>query len=106
MKREKDKLVIQFINSQGDLQLKCTPYTLPLKEEAVINVSIEIFRDPEPCMIHRSAVMSRIYIELLGFFHNKLDVGESSCIYSDMPVKIKQYIDINDCYEIIFNIAE
>lgn len=40
---------------------------LPLREDTMIRLSIEFFRDPEPCMIHRSAVMSRMYMELYDY---------------------------------------
>jgi hypothetical protein len=40
---------------------------LPLREDTVLRLSIEFFGDPEPCMIHRSAVMSRMYMELYDY---------------------------------------
>jgi len=37
---------------------------LPLKDEWIIKKSIEFFNDPEPCFIHRSAVMIRLLNEI------------------------------------------
>lgn len=37
---------------------------LPLKEEIILQKSIQFFNDPEPCHIHRSAVALRLTEEL------------------------------------------
>lgn len=38
---------------------------VPLKEEIILQKSLEFFDDPEPCHIHRSAVRTRLIAELL-----------------------------------------
>jgi hypothetical protein len=37
---------------------------LRFPEKLIIGKSIEFFRDPEPCFIHRSAVVSRLVAEI------------------------------------------
>lgn len=37
---------------------------LPLKEEIILQKSLQFFNDPEPCHIHRSAVALRLTEEL------------------------------------------
>ncbi len=37
---------------------------LPLKEEIILQKSVEFFDDPDPCHIHRSAVRVRLVAEL------------------------------------------
>lgn len=37
---------------------------IPLKEEVILQKSVEFFDDPEPCHIHRSAVRARLTAEL------------------------------------------
>ena len=37
---------------------------LPLKEEVIIEKSIQFFDDPEPCYIHRGAVVARLADEI------------------------------------------
>lgn len=37
---------------------------IPLKEEVILQKSMEFFDDPEPCQIHRSAVRVRLVAEL------------------------------------------
>jgi hypothetical protein len=43
---------------EGPLQGLCFP------EKLIIGKSMEFFRDPEPCFIHRSAVVSRLVAEI------------------------------------------
>ncbi|MCI8624318.1 MAG: hypothetical protein HFG26_11765 [Provencibacterium sp.] len=43
---------------EGELQ------DIPLREEMILQKSIEFFDDPSPCYIHRGAVMNRLYMEL------------------------------------------
>lgn len=38
---------------------------VPIKEEILLQKSLEFFNDPEPCHIHRSAVRTRLTAELL-----------------------------------------
>ncbi len=37
---------------------------IPIREEVVIEKSIEFFDDPEPCYIHRGAVVTRLADEI------------------------------------------
>ena len=37
---------------------------IPLKEQTIIEKSIQFFDDPEPCYIHRGAVVTRLADEL------------------------------------------
>ena len=37
---------------------------IPLKEEVIIEKSIQFFDDPEPCYIHRGAVVTRLADEM------------------------------------------
>ena len=37
---------------------------LRLTDETTVRLSIHFFNDPEPCEIHRSAVLSRVFTEL------------------------------------------
>ncbi len=39
-------------------------FHMPFSEETVKALSIEFFRDPEPCHIHRSAVIQRAMMEI------------------------------------------
>jgi len=37
-----------------------------VEEDRVIELSIQFYNDPEPCFIHRGAVLSRIFSEIEG----------------------------------------
>lgn len=52
---------------------------LPIPEPIIIQKSIEFFNDPAPCMIHRSAVLNRLYTELL------CTVEQATGVMSEQP---------------------
>lgn len=57
-------LEIQVLDARGE-RLSCGPvsrYALP--EPQMLELSMEFFQDPQPCMIHRSAILCRVYGEL------------------------------------------
>ena len=56
-------------------------------DKTVVALSIEFFNDPEPCVIHRSAVLKRVYMELQEFLSpcrvnirwSSFRLGQRSC---------------------------
>ena len=52
-----------FINQENVILGEYDITSLPLSEKSIIAGSIKFYCDPEPCMIHRGAVMSRYYTE-------------------------------------------
>jgi len=51
----------------GDREIHhCFLPEIPISEEVIIEKSILFFSDPEPCIIHRSAVRSRMIEEAFG----------------------------------------
>ena len=69
---------------------------LPLKEEVIISQSIQSFNDPEPCMIHRSAVMKIIYVEFLDCFEDAFTRSDSTEVRLALPETLAQKLDINE----------
>lgn len=67
---------------------------LSIPEPVIIQKSIEFFNDPAPCMIHRSAVLNRLYTELLSA------VGQAAgamselliCSWDDLTAEQKSWI--------------
>ena len=60
---------------------------LNLPEKLIIELSIEFFDDPEPCQIHRGAVMRRGFMELSEV------LGENSeTAASDLPDAARRYL--------------
>lgn len=67
---------------------------IQIKEECILKKSIEWYNDPEPCMIHRSAVMKRIYFELLEYFEMQKKQGTSILPLKAVPDSILSNFDI------------
>jgi hypothetical protein len=55
---------VQILDGQGTPIFDGPLQGLRFPEKLIIGKSIEFFRDPEPCFIHRSAVASRLVAEL------------------------------------------
>jgi hypothetical protein len=69
---------------------------IPLKEKTIISKSIEWFSDPEPCMIHRSAVMKRLYFELIEYFESQKNNGNSLLALETIPAPLLDMLDIDE----------
>lgn len=74
---------------------------LPLSEKNIKFQSKIFFDDEEPCFIHRSAVLNRIYNELNDYFMQSASSGKEVLTANNLPAKIKQYLDIFETAEII-----
>lgn len=53
-----------FLSSKGKTLLLDTTFNLPLKEDIILRKCLDFFDDPDPCYIHRGAVIARLYFEL------------------------------------------
>lgn len=85
---------VYFIGEHGEILIEKKLTALHLKDEVIIEKSIEFFNDPEPCMIHRSAVMKRIYMEINEFFLLVLKDGKQEVLWDNFPSFIKEGLDI------------
>ncbi len=90
------RTTIRFIGKNGEVILEKKLTGLPLKDDFVIKKSIEFFNDPEPCMIHRSAVMKRTYMEFFEYFSKLHGVGEAGVLWEEISPLIKESIDIKE----------
>jgi hypothetical protein len=79
------------IESEGKLLFKGKLLDIPMKETAIINRSIEVFDDDDPCIIHRSFVVKQ-YADELERVLIKLNLPiilseiEAEVDYIDLPV--------------------
>jgi len=72
---------------------------LPIRESVVLAKSTEFFDDPEPCMIHRSAVLVRLYCEFEHWL-DELGAGpEYTAGMSDLPGCLQAYLDLDRHYD-------
>ncbi|MDR0380925.1 MAG: hypothetical protein LBH86_02885, partial [Oscillospiraceae bacterium] len=67
---------------------------LPLRESEIIAKSVEYFRDPEPCMIHRSAVMERMYLEITRYCEENLQAGRTDIPWNKIPPELRRMWDV------------
>lgn len=93
MKKE-EKLTLAFEDGDGRVLRACPLTAVPLQEKTVLELSVAFFSDAEPCMIHRSAVMSRMYMELLDYFLAGLARGQSRFAAGGMPERLASFIDV------------
>lgn len=93
---ESGKLVLHFIDGSGRTILKKKLTGLPLKEKIILAKSEEWFFDPEPCMIHRSAVMKRIYLEISEYLEELLKRGIQEQSWGNLPDHIRNILDVRD----------
>ena len=86
--------LVTIINDGGAVIFDKKVHYLPLKEALIIAQSIEFFNDPEPCMIHRTAVMKKIFVELIDYFEGLLAQSGSKEIRLKPPEWLRQKLDI------------
>jgi len=63
LRRAAPRLVL--LGSGGETLSACPASEYALPEKAVLALSVEYFNDPEPCIIHRTAVHKRAILELM-----------------------------------------
>ncbi|NLX70235.1 MAG: hypothetical protein GX024_04970 [Clostridiales bacterium] len=85
-----------FIDSDNNLIMKKDLTSIPIKEECIIKKSIELFNDPEPCIIHRTYVLKKIFMEMSEYFDKVLMDGENEIPWSCIPKNITNVIDIKE----------
>lgn len=105
MKNCEGTLMVNFSDVNGGTLLRCKLTSVPLREDVVLRLSVEFFADPEPCMIHRSAIMSRMYMEMLEYFLRDLDRGKSCHLISELPQRLASFIDLSGCHSITAHFA-
>lgn len=55
---------IEIIQNDGKLIYQGIISDLPLREDYIIAMSIELFNEKEPCIIYRTHIMKKYYIKL------------------------------------------
>lgn len=74
---------------------------LPLKDEYITKLSIEIFDDDDPCIIHQSYVIKEIVTSLLDLFEKQ---GKSILNASDFK-KTFDVVDFSDLSSLTFELV-
>ncbi len=61
---KKSLMYIRVLDQCGAILYEGLPANLPFPEDVIIQKSIHYFSDPQPCYIHRGAVIMRLAAEL------------------------------------------
>ncbi|MDF2844130.1 MAG: hypothetical protein K0R00_2556 [Herbinix sp.] len=84
MKRKSN--IIEIIQNDGSILYKGVLSELPLREEYIIAMSIELFSEKEPCIIYRTHIIRKFFLN----FYETL----SNLKNSDIPcVQLKNYFN-------------
>jgi len=60
--------IMIIIERNGETLFKGKILTIPVKESAIVEKSVELFDDDEPCIIHQSFVIKHYADEMLSLF--------------------------------------
>ena len=86
------RIEICLKDSSEKVLLKKKLTGLPLREDIVLKWSVEWFNDPEPCMIHRSAVMKRLFMEWAEFLESAMASGTHEMPWVEVPGHLRQML--------------
>ncbi|MBU1094062.1 MAG: hypothetical protein KKH01_06345 [Firmicutes bacterium] len=91
------KYQITIKNSKNRVLFKGKPIALPIKEKAVTLKSIELFSDPEPCVIHQSYASQKLADEFLALFPT-LPITDFSLAHYEQKLDFIDIPDIETCF--------
>jgi hypothetical protein len=94
-RKNKEKTFILTITDKNTTLYNGPINELPILNSQVIAGSIEFYDDPEPCMIHRSAVISRYYIQIEAWLEDINYQSNSTLDIENIPQDIIKLIDFN-----------
>lgn len=95
-KKPKKKFLIY---AEGKEALRAPLIEIPIREEVIIEKSIAFFDDPEPCYIHRGAVVTR----LAGEIEDAIIAAGGKLQGEKISDEIRRYVNIDslDSLEVI-----
>ncbi len=94
----KEKIIIKRGNS---ILYDGTILDMPIKEESIIERSMEVFGDEDPCVIHMSFVVKELVTDLLDIFE---DNNTTLLNVSDYPDQLS-FINFDDLTNITIELV-
>jgi hypothetical protein len=94
----KTRLIIT--DSDGSVRFKGRPAALPFKEDVITEVCVELFDDPEPCIIHASFAAQTLADRILASLpegavkNHPLDMVEGLSGMLDIPSGTPLYLSV------------
>jgi len=64
------KADFKIVHSDGSIIFQGSIMELPLKEEYILFKSFELFHEKEPCIIYRTHIMKKFYLELYDYLNH------------------------------------
>lgn len=93
---------LKILDIDDNVLIECFTSELPLKYEKVVQKSIEMFEDSNPCPMHRSYAEKKLYLEIDNYSVSLLKDGKSEILWEDADRDIKDMLDIeNNPHKII-----
>ncbi len=83
----KQKIIIE---QQGKTLFKGKVMNMPIKKSHIIEKSVELFDDDDPCIIHTSYVIQHFATELIDLFTEK----SVSTLQAEQHKKTLDFIDV------------
>lgn len=80
---------VRLEDEQGRVLCEGAPESLPYGEKAILAGSMEFFRDPEPCFIHRGAVVTRFAAELEACLRTYAEMGIKEMDWMELPEDLR-----------------
>lgn len=86
-----NKMKLRLVGHKNQLITEKKLLNLPVDETTLLELSVTIFDDPEPCMIHRSAIMKKMYVEIYDFLIELVEQKQSLVLWEDLPKHLQSY---------------
>ena len=86
------RIMLRLADARDVTLLRTRLTGLPLREDVILAGSMEWFHDPEPCMIHRSAVMKRLYTEWCDYLEEHVTIPPARIAWSAIPVRLRDML--------------
>lgn len=85
------KKILTVLDGRGDILYQGNLEAFPLKEALILKKSVLFFNDAEPCFIHRSAVMKRIFAKLEDYLEEAQSPEHVDC--AGAPNEIRETLE-------------
>jgi hypothetical protein len=92
------KKVIFFDNNENEI-MTVPIIEIPIYEDKVIEKSIELFNDDEPCIIHKSYSIRAITFEICDYLKEIID-NNNEVLKVSINEKILEQINVQNFYKI------
>ena len=87
---------IKIYDKNGEMVYDDRLTSLPVREECIESKSIELFNDSRPCIIHRTFITKKCFLELDSFFRKMIDEDRKEIHINDLPEWVTDILEIRN----------